>query len=163
MFELSGNGSFLSLNALGRQPTFYSGIPHLSNLSAVREFHMNIHPSPPTGNRLSWVLERLPALETLVILETTFPPGTLCAPAGEPVLCSSLKTIAFFNCKMPEGVTKELGDVITTRRDSLATRLYRVIFVGSDSVLPGLQVAQRLRKLVPCVEVGVDDKLPDLS
>jgi hypothetical protein len=161
MLQLSGNSSFISLTALGRQPSIYSGIS-LFSTSAVQEFHVDIHPNTPTDNRLSWVLERLPALETLVIAETALPLGALRMLAREPVLCPSLKTIVFFNCDMQEGVIKELGDAIATRKDLFATRLYRVIIINSTAVLPNLQTIQRLRRLVPCVELRIDDKIPDL-
>jgi hypothetical protein len=162
MLHLSGNNSVLSLNALGCQLALYSGISQYST-AAVREFHLNIHPRSFTDNRLLWVLERLPALEILAIIETAFPLGAPRMLARKPLLCPSLKTIAFFNCGIPEGVIKELGNAIATRRDSFATQLYRVVIIDSTAVLPNLKVIQRLMRSVPCVEVRADNELPDLS
>ncbi|KAF9784702.1 hypothetical protein BJ322DRAFT_863274 [Thelephora terrestris] len=162
MLQLSGNNSFLSLSAVGRQSSFYSGIG-LFVTANVREFHVDIHPSPPTDNRLSWVLERLPALEILVFSKTVFPPGTLDILAAEPVLCPSLHTVAFFDCDLPVEMVKELGDVITKRYKTFAIQPHRVVLVYNTTTPPKLQAIQQLRKSVSCVEVRVDDKLPDLS
>jgi hypothetical protein len=162
MLQLSGKFSSLSLNASGRQTRFYSGLG-LSPTANIREFHLDIHPHLPTHNRLSWLLAQLPALEILVISKTVPPPGTLHLLAAEPVLCPSLHTVAFFNCELPEGVIKELGEAITKRYDTFATRPYRVVFVNSTTPSPGFDAIQELRWSVPCVEVRVDDKLPDLS
>jgi len=162
VLHLTGKNSFFSFTALAGWGEVYPGIT-LFSITAVREFHLDIHPCTSTNNNLSWVLKRLPALETLVISETRIPPEVLSVLAAEPVLCPFLKTVAFFNCDMAEDVIKELGDVIAKRRDSLATRLYRVVIVNSTATPPNLKVIQQLRKSVPCVEVRVDDKLPDLS
>ena len=160
MLQLFGNNSFFSLNALDRHTKLYPGIELFSTID-VRELHVDIHSSLPTDHRLSWVLERLPALEIFVISKTTFPLGALHILAAEPVLCPSLNTIIFFNCDMPEPVIEELGDVITQRYNAFGTRLYRVVIIYSTTAVPNLQVIQQLRKSVPCVEVRVDDKLPD--
>jgi hypothetical protein len=74
MLQLSGNNSFLSLNTLGRHERLYAGI-NLFSTTGVRELHVDIHPNPPTGNHLSWVLKRLPALRVLVISRITFTLG----------------------------------------------------------------------------------------
>ena len=160
--HISNGKSLLSLKATGYHSTFYSGLS-LFSTSAVREFHVSIYPHSPTGNKLSWALERLPALEVLAIFEATFPLGAFCMLAKEPVLCPSLRTIAFFDCGMSEDVVKELGDVITTRRDSFATQLYRVVIVNNITAPPSIKAIQQLRRSVPYVEARVDDKLPDLS
>ena len=162
MLQLSGNNSFLSLNALERHTQVYPGIELFSTIG-VRELHVDFHSTYPSDSRLSWVLKRLPALEILIISKATFPLGTLHILATEPALCPSLRTIAFFNCETLEGVITELGDVITKRYDTFATRLYRVVIVNDATTLPNLQAIQQLRKSIPCVEVRVDDKLPDLS
>jgi hypothetical protein len=117
MLQLSGNNSCLSLNALGRHPSLYSGISLFSS-TGVRELHVDIRRSSPTDSHLSWVLKRVPALEILVISKVIFPLGAFHILAAEPVLCPSLNTIAFFNCEMSEGMTKELGDVIAKRYDT---------------------------------------------
>jgi len=162
VLHLTGDNSFFSFTGLSRREEIYPGVSIFS-VTTVREFHMDIHPCTPTNDYLSWLLKRLPALETLAISETQIPPEVLSVLATEPVLCPSLKTVAFFNCDMAGGVIKELGDVIAKRRDLLATRLYRVVIVNSTATPPNLKVIQQLRKSVPCVEVRVDDKLPDLS
>ena len=125
----------------------------------VRELLVNIGPFKYSGVGLS----RLPALETLAFTETVFLLGLLSALTKEPVLCPALRTIAFFDCGINSDIIEELGDAITKRRESTTTRLYRVVIVSSTGTLPNLKVIQRLRSFVPCVEVRVDDKLPDLA
>ena len=109
------------------------------------------------------MLKGVPALETFAISRTTFPVGLLSALTEEPVLCPSLKTIAFFDCVMDSDVTKRLGEAIAKRGGLAAVRLYRVVIVSSTGSLPDLGSIQQLRRSVPCVEVRLDDKLPDLS
>ena len=159
MLQLSGNNSFLSLNALGRHPSPYSDIS-LFSTSNVHEFHVDIHPNVPTGDFLSRALEQLPALKILVV-SRNFPLRSLHILSAEPVLCPSLNTVAFFNCNMSEGLMKELGDVIIKRYDTFATRPYRVVIVNSTATPPNFRAIQQLRKSVPCVQVRVDDRLPD--
>ena len=109
------------------------------------------------------MLELLPALETLAFTEAVFLFGLLSALTKEPVLCPALRTIAFFDCGVNSDIIEELGDAITKRRESTAARLYRVVIVSSTETLPNLKVIQRLRSFVSCVEVRIDDKLPDLA
>jgi hypothetical protein len=159
--QLFGNNSFLSLNALGRHPSPCSDIS-LFSTSDVHEFHVDVHPNVPTDDFLSRALERLPALKILVV-SRNFPLRAIHILSAEPVLCPSLNTVAFFNCNMSEGLVKELGDIIIKRYDTFATRLYRVVIVNSTATMPNFRAIQQLRKSVPCVEVRVDDKLPDFS
>ena len=142
-------------------PTLYDGLD-LFVTGAVREFHIKTYALDSSGTFLSRPLERLPILEALVFLETHLSPGSLSALAKEDPLCPSLKTIAFFDCEVTEGVIKELERVLTKRRDSTAARLYRVVIVNIARTLPSLQSIHRLRKLVPRVDVGVGDELPAL-
>ena len=128
----------------------------------VRQFHTNIHRLDSDGLRLSWPLERLPALEALVLSGTHLSLGSLSVLAAEPILCPSLKTIAFFDCQVTGDTIKELEGVLTRRKESPAARLYRVVIVNSIQALPDLQLIHQLRKLVPRVDVGVGDELPDL-
>ena len=130
---------------------------------AVREFHTDIHPFEYTDTRLSWMMESLPALETLAFSKTEFPPWLPSALTEEPVLCPALKTIAFFDCGIDSDILKELGEAIVKRKDLMAVRLYRVVIVNSTGMPPDLASIRELRKCVPCVEVRVDDKLPNLS
>jgi hypothetical protein len=101
-------------------------------------------------------------LETLAFSKTVFPPGLLSALTQEPVLCPALRTIAFFDCDINSDIIKELGEAVTRRRDSTAARLHRVVIVSSTETPPNVKAIQQLRKSVPCVDVRVDDKLPDL-
>ena len=108
-------------------------------------------------------MAQLPALEILAISQTPFPRCLPSALTEEPVLCPALRTIAFLDCGINSSTIKELGEAITKRRDSTTARLYRVVVVNSTAALPDLASIKQLRKCVPCVEVRVDDKLPDLS
>jgi len=156
----SGDGQ-LSLVSSKTPSTIYNEFD-LFVAEAVREFHANISYIPPNSNHLSWPLERLPALEALVLSTARLDPGSLSALAEEPILCPSLKTIAFFDCEVTGDVIKELEEVLATRRHSTAARLYRVVIVSNTRALPDFQLIHQLRKFVPCVDVGVGDKLPDL-
>ena len=131
--------------------------------TAVREFHTNTCQLQYSDATLSWMLGLLPALETLVFSNTPFPPGLPSALTKEPVLCPALKTIAFLDSGVYSDTVKELGEAIAKRQDSVATRLYRVVIVDSTGRPPDLTSIQQLRRYVPCVEVRMDDKLPDLS
>ena len=122
----------------------------------TREFHTNIY------HHLSWPLERLPTLEALVLSGTTPFTGSLSALAEEPILCPSLKTIAFFDCEITEDVIEELERVLAKRRNSTAARLYRVVIVSKTQALPDIRLIHQLRKFVPRVDVGAGDELPDL-
>jgi len=132
--------------------------------TAAREFHTNVHPYTYSDIRLfKAVMGRLPALEILAVSQTEFPVGLLSALTEEPVLCPALKTIAFFDCKIGSNTVKQLGEAIAKRRDSTAARLHRVVIVNSTGTLLDVTSIRQLRESVPCVEVRVDDKLPDLS
>ncbi|KAF9649589.1 hypothetical protein BDM02DRAFT_3186216 [Thelephora ganbajun] len=158
LFHIFGGGGRLAFQ--GSKNT-YDGFK-LFVTGAVREFHTDVYRLDPSGDHLSWPLRRLPALEALVLSKTRFPPGSLSVLAEEPVLCPSLKTIAFFDCKVNEDVIRELEEVLAKRRDSTAARLYRVVIVNNTRALPDLQLIHQLRKFVPRVDVGVGDELPDL-
>ena len=128
---------------------------------AVREFHLKIS----RGHDLSWPLSRLPALETLVLVDVSFLPFPSKAFAflAEPTLCPSLKTIAFFNCNLDRRVIESLEGVVAGRRKSAAAWLHRVVIVRKTGALPDHELIHRLRKYVPCVDARIDEKLPDLS
>ena len=128
---------------------------------AVREFHIRVYMLDPDDDRIPWLLRRLPALEALVLSETLLPSGSLSALAKEPILCHSLKIVAFFDCPVTEHTIKELEWMQAKRRDSTATRLYRVVIVNNTHSLPDLQLIHQLRKFAPRVDIGVG-KLPDL-
>ena len=129
---------------------------------AVREFHVNIHRSDFGDGLLSRPLERLPALEVLVLSGMSLSPGSLSVLAKEPVLCPSLKTIAFFDYGVTNCVISELEKVLVERRNSSAARLHRVVIVNNTRPLPVLQSIHWLRRFIPRVDVGVGDELPYL-
>ena len=79
-----------------------------------------------------------------------------------PILCPSLKTIAFFDCEINGGTIRELEVVLAERKKSAAARLHRVVILNNTRALQDLQSIHQLRKFVPCVDVGVGDKLPNL-
>ena len=141
--------------------------PHLELLifpsTSVRELYTNPDPFQYSNDGLHQTLELLPALETLAFSKTRFPFGLLPALTEEPVLCPTLKTIAFLDCGVDSGIAEMLGEAIAKRRDSTAARLYRVVVVNSAGKLPDLKSIQQIRRSVPRVEAIVDDELPDLS
>ena len=129
---------------------------------AVRQFQVNVHPSGLGDGLLSRPLERLPALEVLVISGTPLSPGPLSVLAKEPILCPSLKTIAFFDYGVTSHTIRQLEEVQAKRRDSGAAQLHRVVILNNRRSLPDLQSIHRLREFIPRVDVGVGDELPNL-
>ena len=131
--------------------------------ASVREFHVNNVPCALAPRFFTSTLRQLPALETLVITNTAhWDTGTFESLAGQPLLCPSLKTIAFLDCTFVPDVMKELEGVVVKRKGLEAAWLYRVVIVSSIGGLPSYTAIQRLRQHVPCVDVRVGDKLPDL-
>ena len=160
--QVFGNGSVFTF----RSPKAVLGVhPEFGSFSSttVREFHANIRPVTYHDITVLWVLERLPALETLAFSGTEFPLGLIPALTKEPVLCPALRTIALFDCDPDPDIITELGEAITKRRNSTAAPLHRVVIVSSTGAPPNLASIQQLRKCVPRVEVRVDDELPDLA
>ena len=159
-FQLSGNGSkftFRSPQALFDTDTelvLFSG-------AAVRELYASTHPFKYTYAGLSRKLELLPSLETLVFSKTAFASGMFSMLAKEPVLCPRLKTITFFDCGIDSKATRELGKAMAKRKATTAIRLHRVVIITNAGMPPDLASVRQLQKSVPCVEVRVDDKLPD--
>jgi len=129
--------------------------------TAIREFHTDVRPHIYTVVRFSGLMKQLPSLEIFAISQTMLPVGLLSALTEEPVLCPALKTIAFLGCNIDLAIIKQLGDAIVKRRDSPAAWLHRIVIVNKTGT--DFTAIQQLRKYVPCVEVRVDDKLPDLS
>ena len=76
--------------------------------TAVREFHASIRPAVYHNDATPWILEQLPALETLVFSNTKFPPGLLPALTKEPILYPALRIIAFFDCDLNSDIMKRL-------------------------------------------------------
>ena len=138
---------------------------YLLPTASVREFHASVAPWALIPAFLVSILTRLPALETLALANVTHPTtGIFDFLAGEPSLCPSLKTIAFHNWIFTPEAMKEFEGAVERRKRSAAAPLYRVVFVSSTSgVLPDYALIQQLRQRVPCVDVRVDNKLPDLS
>ena len=133
-------------------------------ITPVRELHIDICRWEFDDKYLSDAIKVLPALEILAISgPAMFPVGLFSALTEEPVLCPALKTIAFLNCGISPGVVEKLGEALARRRDSTAARVYRVVIISSTATALDHTSVQQLRKSVPCVEIRVDDKLPDLS
>jgi len=128
---------------------------------AVREFHLHCRSYRDQG-QLSWPLERLPALEALAFDRTSVVPGFLSALTKKPILCPSLKTIAFLNCMVSRETIDELEEVLAKRENSDASRLHRVVIVYGIYELPRSDMIIRLQRLVPRVDIMVGDELPDL-
>ena len=160
-FHIFGGGGQLSFQTSKVTSSVYGELD-LFVTTAVREFHVDVHTLDPGGYYLSWPLKQLPALEALVFSETRLLSGSLSGLAEEPILCPSLRTIAFFDCMVTKDVVKELEEVLAKRRESTAARLYRVVIVNNTRSLPDLQLIHRLRESVLRVDVGVGSELPDL-
>ena len=156
-----GSNGFLSFR-FPHAPHWFNGSELLLTAS-VREFYVDVVPLPWSFGGMVTVFSRLPALETLVFAKATWSTKAFDSLAGQPLLCPSLKTIAFFNCNLTPGALKEFEGVVAKRKGLAAAWLYRVMIVCSPNTLPDYTLIQRLRQHVPCVDVRLDDKLPDLS
>ena len=152
--RLLGNDGSFSFHSYTTPHNLYKELD-LFATGTVRKFHL-------PQNRLSQVLEQLPALETLIISQGYPGPKFLSALAREPVLCPSLKTIAFLDCLMNYETVCGLEWVLAKREDSAAIRLQRVVIVNRMRDLPNHHLTSRLRSSVPCVDVRVDDEFLDL-
>ena len=152
--RLSGNDSLLSFRC-NRQFSLDS-VFHLFNTASVRELHVGgaFHRGIP--------LSQLPALETLVIVDVRDFRCTFDFLAEDPVPCPSLKTIAFLDCNLSMGETRELGEAVTRRKSSTAAWLHRVVVVDRAGRLPNHDMICQLRQFVPRVDVSIDERLPDL-
>ena len=160
VFQLSGNNSSFSFRYPQTSRNLYRDLS-LFTTTAVREIHVGIH---PCREYLFWPLSLLPALETLVLVNiASFPFQGLAFLAEEPVVCPSLKTIAFFDCDVTPVVIKELETVVARRKNSTAAWLYRVVIVRRTGALPDHGLIHGLRQFVPCVDARMAEKLPDLS
>jgi hypothetical protein len=158
MVQFYGNDSSLSFRPASYAPGSY---PELSLFPAttVRELHLeNDRYRDP-----ALLLSQLPALETLVLVNVDPPQPLFACLMAEPVLCPSLKTIAFFDRDVYSEVIEKLEAVVIRRKKSTAAWLYRIIIVGQTLHFLDHDLVLRLRKSVPCVDVRVDDKIPDLS
>ena len=132
--------------------------------TSVRDLHLGIAQRNLAPAHFDPLLPILPALETITVANAaSFSTGAFDWLASQPLLCPSLNTIAFFNCALTPGVMEEFERVIEKRKGLEAAWLYRVVIVSSTGVLPDYTLIQRLRRHVSCVDVRVDDKLPDLS
>ena len=160
--RVSGNGGSLSFRC--PQPQFWNPELHLFPTTSVREFHVDIAPWTFTPAFFVSLFTRLPALEILVVTNSTcWPTGLFDSLAGQPPLCPSLKTMAFFNCGLTPEAVEEFEGMVARRKGSTSTWLYQVVIVSSTRALPDYTLVERLKQHVPRVDVRMDDKLPDLS
>ena len=160
---LSGNTSVFSFRCAKPYNTIYNGLLSFP-IATVREFHTNTQPHNLNTRLLLYALERLPALEVLVISRDPIYSGVLSVLAQEPVLCPALKTIAFFDCQVTQSHVDELETIVLKRRETTAARLYSVVIVANSSKASlDLGLIHQLRKYIPRVEVRVGDEFPDLS
>ena len=162
--QLFGNGSSFTFRSTGDPLDAYRHFT-LFPTAPVRELYIDTNPHGFTAVGLSKVVKHLPALEVLAISNSSvILPGLFSVLAEKPVLCPALKTIAFFDCGIGSDQFKGLEEAIAKRGDSTAARVYRVVIVSSTGkvTLDRASILQ-LRKSVPCVDIRVDDKLPDLT
>ena len=154
--QFYGHDSYLSFRC-PYLPIGYSEFS-LFTVTSVREFHLKT----TSCNDLAWPLSQLPALETLVLIDVTaFQSFNFLTQ--EPVLCPSLKTIAFFDCHLNSSTSVDLEVAVARRKNSTAAWLHRIVIVRKTGTLPDHTLIHRLRKSVPCVDARIDEKLPDLS
>jgi len=157
--EFHGSDSYLSFRCSQFPFGTYSEFS-LFPTTTVREFHVKIDPY----SDLSWPLSQLPALETLVLVDVpTFPTQAFAFLTEQPVLCPSLKTIAFFDCVLNSKATRELEEGVARRKNSTAAWLHRIAIVRRSGALPDHKLIHRLRNYVSYVDARIDDKLPDLT
>lgn len=108
-------------------------------------------------------MKRLPVLEALVVLQNHRYPGPLSALTEGPILCPSLKTIAFVDCMVTPDLFKQLEEVVVKRRHSTAASLHRVVIVNGTWSLPDVVAAIcEFRMSIPCVDTVAGGELPDL-
>ena len=157
MVQFYGSDSDLSFRSAPCGLTPYPEL-YLFAVSTVRELHMkticDLDPS---------LLIQFPALEILALVNVARFPALFALLAAEPVLCPSLKIIAFLNCDLKANVIRELEETVAKRKNSTAARLYKVVIVSQPGRFLDHDLILRLRGFVPCVDVRIDDKLPDLS
>jgi len=154
--QFYGNDSYLSFRCL----SFPIGDSEFSLFTAtsVREFHLK----NTSCSGLPWQLSQLPALEILVLIDiSAFQSFTFLTQ--EPVVCPSLKTIAFLDCDLDTWAVEELVEAVARRRNLGAAWLHRIVIVCKTGELPDRALIHRLRESVPCVDARIDEKIPDLS
>jgi len=157
--QFHGSDSFLSFRC--SQPPFgtYSEFS-LFPITTVRELYVRLDPY----SDLSCPLSQLPALETLVLVDIhALPTQAFDFLTEQPVLCPSLKTIAFLDCVLNSKTIGELEEGIAGRKNSTAAWLHRIVIVCKSRALPDHKLILRLQNHVPCVDARIGDKLPDLT
>ena len=157
MVQLYGNNSCLSFRCSKLVFGVYRSATTFST-TAVRELHVETS----YFTNMSWPLEKLPALETLILVGVTS--FSLDFLAKEPIPCPSLKTIGFFDCNLDSDRTmiRELEGVVSKRKNSAAAWLHRVVIVCRFERLPSSTSIHRLRQFIPRVDVRIGEELPDL-
>jgi len=162
-YNLSNNNSSFSFHRRITESKISVEL-NLFATGAVREFHLDLKfISEDLATRLPRLLKRLPALEALVISRASLYPRSLSALTEVPVLCPSLKTIAFFDCRVGGHIITELKEIQAKREYLAAARLHRVVIIDQVFSPPLCDSIKELRKFVPRVEVMVSNELPDLS
>ena len=154
--HLSGNEGSFSIHSY-KAPHNPHKVLDLFATGTVRELHL-----PVDYQDISPALGRLPTLEALVIYDGHLSPNSLSILAKEPVLCLSLKTIAFLDCGITPDAVNVLERILAKRERSTAAWLHRVVIVNHARGLPKNYSISQLQRLVPRVNVAAGDKLPDL-
>ena len=117
-------------------------------IGTIREVHLDVG-AVILEDQLPKLLEQLPALEALAFCSICFYYSSLSALKRKPILCPSLKTIAFLNCRVDGEIIKMLEEAAAARKNSTATPLYRVVIVSSEGGLPVFKQFQKLQGFVP--------------
>ena len=155
LYLFSNNGSF-SFRSHKTTEKLYEEF-NLFATGAVRELRLLHFYS---GDNVSLLLKRLPALEALVIQHAVG--SGMSALGEEPILCPSLKTLALLDCYVADQEIKTMEEVLAKREHTTAARLHRIVIASRTCSFPAPKLVSRLQKLVPRVEVVVGDKLPNL-
>ena len=153
---LGPNGS-LAFDAFGLEDPFAS--LHPPNLTNIRMFRITRPPRFLT-NRIVFPPSSLPALETFAIECEAAVSHLLSALFSNPSSSPSLRTLAFLDCDLDEGVMKELAQFASSRKNTTSAWLHRIVIVNSKWILPTSASVEKLAKHVPVVDVRIGAKLP---
>jgi len=112
-------------------------------------------PTPAVFPSLSF-----PVLETLVLERETAVSSLLSALFWNPSSSPSLKTLAFLDCDLDDGVMEELTRFSSDRKKTTSAWLHRVVIVNSRGQLPHFTLIDKLGKRVSVVDVRIGSELP---
>ena len=156
---LGPNGSFL-LKVLVVIEALFVEFPLLP-LSDIRTFHFEYRSQGSNWPTRAIPLPlSFPTLETLVIERVTDVSLPLSSLFSSPSSSPLLNTLALLDCRIDDGLVKELTVFSSDRKNTASVRLRRIVIVNSDGQLPHAALIDELGKHVPVVDVRVGWELP---